>query len=83
MINMTENIELFTRPVRHVAKRTTPQGDVVLVPMQRTDRLSATIDRQDRAKSNKTIPKRTPTKVSDMQPNHSTINAISSLRSYD
>ena len=33
-IYLTENIELSTLPVRHVAKRTTPQRDVTLEPMQ-------------------------------------------------
>ena len=36
IINLTENLELSTRPVRHVAKRTTPQRDVTLEPMQQT-----------------------------------------------
>ena len=34
--NMTENLELSTLPVRHVAERTTPQRDVTLEPMQET-----------------------------------------------
>ena len=33
---LTENPELSTLPVRHVAKRTTPQTDVTLEPMQQT-----------------------------------------------
>ena len=33
---LTENLELPTLPVRHVAKRTTPQRDVTLEPMQAT-----------------------------------------------
>ena len=33
---MTENLELSTLPVRHVAKRTTPQRDVMLESMQQT-----------------------------------------------
>ena len=31
---LTETLELSTLPVRHVAKRTTPQRDVMLEPMQ-------------------------------------------------
>ena len=31
---LTENLELSTFPERHVAKRTTPQRDVMLEPMQ-------------------------------------------------
>ena len=34
--NLTENLELSTHPVRHVAKRTTPQRDVTFEPMQQT-----------------------------------------------
>ena len=33
---LTENLELCTLPVRHVAKRTMPQRDVMLEPMQET-----------------------------------------------
>ena len=33
---LTENLELSTLPVRQVAKRTTPQRDVTLEPMQQT-----------------------------------------------
>ena len=33
---LTENLELSTLPVRHVAKGTTPQRDVKLEPMQQT-----------------------------------------------
>ena len=33
---LTENLELSTIPVRQVAKRTTPQRDVTLEPMQQT-----------------------------------------------
>ena len=36
---LTENLELFTHPVRHVAKRTIPQRDVTLEPMQQTGHL--------------------------------------------
>ena len=34
---LTENLELYTLPVRHLAKRTTPKRDVTLEPMQQTD----------------------------------------------
>ena len=33
---LTEHLERSTLPVRHVAKRTTPQKDVTLEPMQQT-----------------------------------------------
>ena len=43
-MKMTENLELSTQPVRHAAKRTTPQGDVLLEPTQQKVRLSGIKD---------------------------------------
>ena len=40
--------ELFIIPVRHVAKRTTPQRDVMLEPMQQTCHIPGTANRKDR-----------------------------------
>ena len=40
IITLTENVELSTHPARHVAKRTTPQRDVMLEPMQWTSHFS-------------------------------------------
>ena len=34
IINLTENLELSTQPVKHVAKRRTPQRNVIVEPMQ-------------------------------------------------
>ena len=44
---MRENQELSTLPVRHEAKRTTPQRDVMLEPMQQTGHFSETANRED------------------------------------
>ena len=43
-----ESQKLFTHPVRHVEKQTTPQRDATLEPMQPTDRLPGTEDRKDK-----------------------------------
>ena len=48
--NRAENLlpTLFTHPVRHVEKQTTPQRNVILEPMQPIDRLPGIEDRKDR-----------------------------------
>ena len=40
-IELKESQKLFTHPVRHVEKQTTPQRIVTLEPMQPIDRLPA------------------------------------------
>ena len=65
----TKTLELSTCPVRYVAKRTTPQVDVIFEPMQRTDRLLGTKNRQGRSSSNKLTSKITKTRISRLQLN--------------
>ena len=43
-----ESRKLFTHPVRHVGKQTTPQRNVTLEPMQPIDRLPGIEDRKDK-----------------------------------
>ena len=45
---MTDSLELSTLPVRKVARRTTPQRDVMLEPMHQTGHLAGRADRDDR-----------------------------------
>ena len=59
IIKKTEDLELFTNPVRTVVKLTIQQRSVTLEQMQRTDRLPGRGDRKDRIKSNKEKPKAT------------------------
>ena len=44
----TESQKLFTHPVRHVEKQTTPQRKVILEPMQPIDPLPGTEDQKDK-----------------------------------
>ena len=46
---LTENLEPSTLPVRHVAKRTTPQRDVTLEPMQQTGHFPGRTNLKNRA----------------------------------
>ena len=48
-----ESRKLFTHPVRHVVKQTTPQRNVTLEPMQPIDRLPGREDRKDKIGSKK------------------------------
>ena len=69
-IEMTGNHEVSTHPVRPVVKPTTPQRNVTLKPMQRTDRPSpGAEDRKDRFKPNVII-KTTQMGVLKLQPKH-------------
>ena len=61
VIKLKESQKLFSHPVRHVEKQTTPQRNVILKPMQPIDRLPGTEDRKDRIRSQKE-----PTKVTLM-----------------
>ena len=45
--------KLFTHPVRHVEKQTTPQRNAVLEPMQPIDHLRETLYQKDRVMSSK------------------------------
>ena len=57
-----ESRKLFTHPVRHVEKQTTPQKNATLEPMQQTDRFPGTEDRENRIRS-----QREPTKLTLMK----------------
>ena len=48
-----ESLKLFTHPVRHVEKQTTPQRIATLEPMQPINRLPGTKDRKDKTRSQK------------------------------
>ena len=55
IIKETENLDLSFHPVRHVAEQTTPQRDVTLEQMQRTDRLPGIDGRKDKTKPSREI----------------------------
>ena len=61
---LKESQKLFIHPVRHVAKQTTPQRNVILEPMQPID----TEDRKDRTRSQKEPTKTTLMKLPRLQP---------------
>ena len=48
-----ESQELFTHPVRHVARQTIPQTNVIMEPMQQKHRLPGREDRKDKIRSKK------------------------------
>ena len=68
IIKKTEDLDLSTLPVRPVVEITTPQSNVTLEQMQRTDRLPGTDDRKDKIKPHREIPKATQMAVSKLQP---------------
>ena len=78
---LKESRKLFTHPVRHVEKQTTPQRNVTLEPIQPIDRLPGIEGRKDKIRSKKEPTKMTQMKVTKLQPKVSTNNATSSLRS--
>ena len=55
IIKETENLDLSSHPVRHVAEQTTPQRDATLEQTQRTDRLPGIDGRKDKTKPNREI----------------------------
>ena len=65
---LKESRKLFTHPVRHVEKQTTPQRNVTLEPMQPIDRLPGIKDRKDKIRSKKEPIKMTQMKVTKLQP---------------
>ena len=65
---LKENQKLFTHPVRHAEKQTTPQRNVILEPMQPMDRLPGTEDRKDRTSSQKEPTKVTLKELPRLQP---------------
>ena len=69
IIKETGKPDLFSRPVRHVAERTTPQRDATLEQTQRTDRLHEIDGRKDKTKLNRELLKITRMGMSKLQPN--------------
>ena len=74
---LTENLELSTLPVRHVAKPTTPQRDVTLEPMQQTGHFPGRTNLKNRTHTTVYLV------LSMLQPNILTINVTFSLRNSD
>ena len=68
IIKETEDQNLSSYPVRHVVELTTPQRDVILEQMQRTDRPHEIDDRKDRTKASKIMLKTTQMEMSKLQP---------------
>ena len=58
-----ESQELFTHPVRHVARQTNSQRDAIMEPMQPIDRLPGREDRKDKIRSKKELFKMTQMKI--------------------
>ena len=68
VIKLRESRKLFTHPVGHAEKQTTPQRNVILEPMQPIDRLLGTEDQKDRIGSQKEPTKVTLMKLPRLQP---------------
>ena len=60
--------KLFSHPVRHIGRQTTPQRNATMEPMQPIDRLPGTEDRKDRTESKKEPIKVTRMKLLRLQP---------------
>ena len=65
---LKESRKLFTHPVRHVKKQTTPQRNVTLEPMQPIDRLPGIEDRKDKIRYQREPVKVILTKLLKLQP---------------
>ena len=65
---LKESQKLFTHPVRHVGRQTTPQRTATMDPMQPIDRLPGTEDRKDKIRSKKEPIKLTRIKLLRLQP---------------
>ena len=63
-----ENQKLFTHPVRHVARQTIPQRNVIMEAMQLIDHLPGREDRKDKIRSKKEPIKKTRMKLLRLQP---------------
>ena len=74
---LTENLELSTLPVRHVAKRTIPQRDITLEPRQQTGPFPGRLNFKNRTDTTVRLV------VSRIQPNILTRKVTSSLRNSD
>ena len=81
VIKPKEGTKMFTRPVRHLEKQTTSQGNTTLVSMQPIDCLPGTEDRQDRIGSNKETIETFQLRTHKLEPKFQTTNASFSLRS--
>ena len=68
IIRKTENLDLFSYPVRPVVELTTPQTDVTLQQTQQTGLFSAIDDQTDKTKSNREMRKATQMGMSKLQP---------------
>ena len=62
--------KLFTHPVRHVEKQTTPQRNAILEPMQPMDRLTSIEDRKDKIRYQREPIKVTLMKLLNLQPKY-------------
>ena len=60
--------ELFTHPVRHVARQTIPQRNVIMELMQQIDRLPGREDRKDKIRWKKEPIKMIQIKLLRLQP---------------
>ena len=67
VIEPKANQKLFTHPVRHVARQTIPQRNVIMEPMQQIDRLHGREDRKDKIRSKKEPIKMTQMKLPRLQ----------------
>ena len=65
---MTEKHEFSTYTLRPVAKRTTPQRNVILEPMQQTDRLLGLEDRSNKVQNNHKTYRSKQLKLSGLRP---------------
>ena len=63
-----ESEKLFTHPVRHVARQTIAQRNVIMEPMQPIDRLPGREDGKDKIRSKKEPIKMTQMKLDRLQP---------------
>ena len=72
--------KLFINPLRHVARRTTPQRDVLLEPMQQTGPFPGRENQKNRVDIINRTHRTVKLLVSRPQPNILTRNATSSLR---
>ena len=60
IIKETEDLDLSSHPVTHVAEQTTPERNATLEQMHRTDRLPGIDGRKDKTKPNREMLKTTP-----------------------
>ena len=77
-----ESRKLFSHPVRHEERQTTPQRIATLEPMQPNDRLLGTEDLKDRITLKREPVKVIVMKVLKLQPEIHTEHSTSSLRSF-